>query len=538
MNDKKKFRSSGPRSFARTVITVLIIITLGVPLYPKPVLAVTRPIIFPVIGNVSPNNDFGAQRAGHAHMGNDILGKKMMPLVAVADGVVRFAAYPQPDYGYLASIEDNDGYQYWYLHINNDHIGTDDGQGGGPLAYAPGIASGNSVVKGQLIGWMGDSGNAETTSPHLHFELHAPDGTPIDPYSSLIHATRISQPVIPPPLPNEILPFGEFRGGAHITFGQTDPTTASEELVAAAGPSGGPLVKILNPDGLKISQFYAYPQSFHGGVDLAAADMNGDGVDEIITVPGAGGGPQVKIFNAATGEQQIEFYAYSELFKKGISVAAADLDGDGNAEIITGAGPGMEPRVKVFSADGSVISDFLAYAPGFHGGVDVAAIAATSSSPAMIVTGPGRGGGPDVHTFTPSGQPLSHFFAYAQDFRGGVRVDVADVLTNNDTNGMTPEIVTVPASGGGPQVRVFTADGTPALSKFSFEPWWSGGYDVAAGQELLYMSSAAGSIGPGGRRASIRIISTSSTPWWLQAPFRSASSITDPYRRASDTSRL
>src|SRR5262249_46808155 len=78
-----------------------------------------------------------------------------------------------------------DGWEYWYIHINNDTPGTDDGANPRQWRFAPGIAVGTHVKAGQFIAYMGDSGDAETTQAHLHFELHEPSGTAIDPYTSL-----------------------------------------------------------------------------------------------------------------------------------------------------------------------------------------------------------------------------------------------------------------------------------------------------------------------------------------------------------------
>src|SRR5690349_14956320 len=74
-----------------------------------------RDIVFPVIGSVRYSDDFGAPRSGgRTHEGNDLLGQKMMRLVAAVDGTIRFVAYPQPSYGYYVSIEDSAGYRYNY----------------------------------------------------------------------------------------------------------------------------------------------------------------------------------------------------------------------------------------------------------------------------------------------------------------------------------------------------------------------------------------------------------------------------------------
>jgi len=104
------------------------------------------------------------------------------------EGRVSSINIPEASWGYAVTLKDSDGYTYHYLHINNDTPGTDDGQGGVEHAYAPGIARGASVARGQLIGWMGDSGNAEAAGDHLHFEIRRPEGEAINPYPSLAAA--------------------------------------------------------------------------------------------------------------------------------------------------------------------------------------------------------------------------------------------------------------------------------------------------------------------------------------------------------------
>jgi murein DD-endopeptidase MepM/ murein hydrolase activator NlpD len=93
----------------------------------------------------------------------------------------------EPYYGFMITLDGDDGYTYNYIHLNNDTPGTDDGQGGSANAYAPGIRQGVRVERGQHIAWVGDSGNAESVGAHLHFEIY--DGsTAIDPYESLLAA--------------------------------------------------------------------------------------------------------------------------------------------------------------------------------------------------------------------------------------------------------------------------------------------------------------------------------------------------------------
>ena len=130
------------------------------------------------------HNDWGARRRGHRHRGNDLMAMaKMTEVYAFADGVVtKIKERSRP--GRYISIEHADGWASLYVHLNDDNIGSDDGAASWSLTLAPGIEEGVEVKAGQLIGWAGDSGNAEGSSPHTHFEL-SHDGHEVNPYFTL-----------------------------------------------------------------------------------------------------------------------------------------------------------------------------------------------------------------------------------------------------------------------------------------------------------------------------------------------------------------
>ncbi len=447
--------------------------------------AETRDITFPVIGNVSYSDDFGAPRTGHTHEGNDLIGSKGQPLVSTVDGTIRYVAWPQPSYGYYVTVTDKDGYRYNYLHINNDHPGTDDGAGGGNNAYAPYIEQNYPVKAGQLIGWMGDSGNAESTVSHLHFEIRTADNTAFSPYNSLQAANHIATPVTADPLNDELLPYGEFTGGTQVALGNLD-TDAGIELVTGAGSGGGPQVRVFDRSGKALSTFYAYDAAFRGGLDVTTADVDGDGIDEIITAAGPGGGPHIKIFKT-NGKLVRSWFAYDSNFRGGVSVSAADLDGDSNPEIVVAPKGSYWPIARVYSQRGKLLNEFYAYSSSFTGGVDVAAQAATETTPGRIITGPGNGSGPQVRIFTRTGYLVNSFYAYDQGFHGGVRVALS-----------AGEIVTAPWSDGSADVRMFSIKGTYRDSLDVFERWWVGGFDIAIDDQVTVVSSAQGP-----RRASV-----------------------------------
>lgn len=129
---------------------------------------------------------FGARRAGHVHIGVDLHAPKGSPVFAVAPGVVTRLSISDRAGAYLV-VDHGPGWTSWYMHLDTDEPGTDNGRGGFDTAFARGVLAGSFVDAGQLIGFVGDSGNAEHTEPHTHFELHR-DGRAIDPYTMLVEA--------------------------------------------------------------------------------------------------------------------------------------------------------------------------------------------------------------------------------------------------------------------------------------------------------------------------------------------------------------
>jgi hypothetical protein len=150
-------------------------------------------LVFPVVGPVTYSDDFGQPRAGGPHQGNDILATKKSPAVAVEAGKIKFWT-TSATAGCMLYLYGDSGTTYLYIHLNNDVTMKNDNLGKcvAGTSYAPGLKDGARVAAGQLIGYVGDSGDANGIHPHLHFEVHPNDGAAVDPYPYL----RKAQPLM------------------------------------------------------------------------------------------------------------------------------------------------------------------------------------------------------------------------------------------------------------------------------------------------------------------------------------------------------
>ena len=316
-------------------------------------------MIFPIVGTVNYTDTFGACRSGcsRTHQGIDMLAAKMTPIVAVADGIVGWMHNDQGGNCCAMALNHDDGWETYYIHMNNDTFGTDDGQGWG---FAEGIESGAHVTAGQLIGWVGDSGNAESAPSHLHFELHKPNGAVINPYPSLQVATVLSAPGV------EVSPRGcDFNGdGYHdLTIGTPGEDlgtggirTDAGSVTVLYGSAGG-----VSTDGAEMWH-YNQPGVTGGlrsdarfGAATACGDFDDDGYDDlVIGAPGRivnqiDGGGAVTVLEGSAGGLQATGSNLWHLGKPGVvqkpdsaarfgsALVSGDFNADGYDDVAVGA---------------------------------------------------------------------------------------------------------------------------------------------------------------------------------------------------------
>jgi len=264
----------------------------------------------------------------------------------------------------------------------------------------------------------------------------------------------------------------EFKG-LNITLADIIPE-GNKEIVAGAARGGTPFVRVVDVYGNIISSFLAFDSKFKGGVKAAAGDVDGDGQIEIVTVPESGFGPMVKIFSL-DGQLEKEFVAYNPDYKGGMNVVVGDLDNDKKAEIVVAPHQGIMPKVKVFDNTGKLKKEILAYSPQFAGGVNISLVDLDKNSKLDIITGAGPGGGPHVQVFSYDGAKLASFMAYNSSMKKGVEVKGFDW----DGDG-SMDIITAPGSGAGPHVKIFDRFGGFQQEFFPFSSTFTYGINIEA----------------------------------------------------------
>jgi hypothetical protein len=176
----------------------------------------------------------------------------------------------------------------------------------------------------------------------------------------------------------------------------------------------------------------------------------------------------------------------------GLSIAAGPLfpmpDGSGliDNNYVTGTGPGVEALVRVWSRDGTLLRSFDPF-PGFKGGVNVAVGTVFGGTHFDIIVGVAQDGPPHVKVFDPNGTPLTSFYAFAPGYMGGVNLACGNVLggilaggyTGGQYSSQFPSEIVIGAATNSSHVVVTDGDGNYLRSFLAFDPGFHGGVTVA-----------------------------------------------------------
>ena len=295
-----------------------------------------------------------------------------------------------------------------------------------------------------------------------------------------------------------VTPFGDFAGGVRVAVGDFNGDGVAD-LVVGTGP-GRPTQVVVIDGATQVVLFKIDPfeATFRGGVFVAAGDVTGDGLADLVITPDQGGGPRVRVFAGnSAGEplaQYADFFGIDDkFFFGGARAAVADLsgDGDGVGDLIVSAGFGGGPRVAGY--DGltlglatpvKLFADFLAFEADLRNGAFVAGGDLDGDGRAELIAGGGPGGGPRVTAFSGLSLlanqqvPLANFFAGDVNSRGGVRVAV-----KNLDGDASADLVVGAGTGAGSRVTAYAgkslgAATPPELFAFDALAGFAGGVFV------------------------------------------------------------
>lgn len=317
--------------------------------------------------------------------------------------------------------------------------------------------------------------------------------------------------------------------------GEEDQPQLTQQLVTGPELGGSPHVRTFNNHGSPSSGgFYAFKKTFKGGIRIASGDIDGDNEDEIIAGAGPGGGPHVRIFEKSGQTKPLDFFPFHTNSRSGVDVAAGDVDGDGKDEIAVSQFKNAESWIKVYKYNEKkeIIGEWRAFGEGEEHGATVAMGDVDNDGKAEVIVGAGEGGGPQIQVYEANGErkPIQ-FFAFHPDSRSGVDVSAADTDgdgkaeigvtqlegaeawtkvyrynnektivgewrsfprgvecgANIDLHDLTgdgrAEAIVGPNAGGGPQIRTFKANGSlqGSLNFFAYAESLKSGIDVSGG---------------------------------------------------------
>jgi hypothetical protein len=265
------------------------------------------------------------------------------------------------------------------------------------------------------------------------------------------------EPVEEPPVENPSEGNGDehFEEQAHYSF-----------VALGANKGAEPYVHVYRADGQEYAGFLAYAPTFRGGVHVATGDFNGDAIPEVVTGAGDGGGPHVRVFNAF-GAVIKEFFPYDASSRRGVQVAVGDADGDGVNDIITAVGAGVSNDVVISGEDGKQKSHFTVkgFVPGTPLQVAVGDVD-DDWDPEIVVSA--MSGEPRVSIYKADGRELVSFLAYGPTMTAGISLSLGDF--DGDER---EEIVTAP-NAGSEHIRIFNKIGA-LWGQFFAQPQTVGG---------------------------------------------------------------
>jgi hypothetical protein len=322
-------------------------------------------------------------------------------------------------------------------------------------------------------------------------QLGARDGfSPLD-YAALQDIGWAVNATPATPLPTNPTPSGDGTSGGGSVIGAVALTGARDGSAQGFNLSADGTLTAAG------SRFQPFP-GFAGVIRSVVADFNGDGVADAAFGTGPGTAARVRVIDGATGKDLVGVTAVLDGFAGGVYLAAGDVDRDGKAELAVSADAGGSTRIQLLDVSGgkpSLIDDFFAFGdPAFRGGSRVAMGDVNRDGAADLVVGAGVGGGPRIAVYDgnalAAGKVVSlvpDFFALDPSLRSGVFVTAGDfdgdgyadvAYSTGDTGGPRVEVIGGAVLTANPGKDAYTL---PAMANFfALDPADRSGLRIAA----------------------------------------------------------
>ena len=266
-----------------------------------------------------------------------------------------------------------------------------------------------------------------------------------------------------------------FRGQVNVRSGDLDGDSA-DEIVAVPGGGGGPHLRVFSKSGKLLAQKFVYDKNFNGGVLLELADTDGNGTKEIIVAAKDRGEPVIKIYRYSNKKLTLvrKFTAFTKSFRGGLRLVVGDLNGDGKDEIIITSLRGA-PQMQVWNGSGKKTAQKMLGDKNSRQGLELKIADVNGDGKDDLIIVPQAGQAPTVRVLDYKYKQLAKFNAYGTNIRTGLQVAVGNV--DGDS---AKEIIIVPRKGAGSQVKVFSANGKK-LEKafFAYTKAFRGGVNLA-----------------------------------------------------------
>ncbi len=263
---------------------------------------------------------------------------------------------------------------------------------------------------------------------------------------------------------NDFYPFAPFRVPYNVQY------VRGTRLLVFSASKGGPHVRIFDRNFQLVSQFFAYEKTFRGGVQVAVADMDGDGVEDIITSPGQGRKPELRIFDMH-GRLKSEFRAYDANYRGGLEVHVGDFNGDKRNDILVTPLAGRGGDIRIYSDTGELFNQFYAYPGEMEKAITIAVGDLDADGTPEIATVL-TGNGDVMKVFTSYGWFIGSFSLYGRTMKG------MNIRIGKIGDGAKPEIIVTPREKSGAHVLVLNADGKKIGQFFALPKNWRGGLNL------------------------------------------------------------